>query len=108
MFRKHGQIDTCWCFLAGNVRAIRASSTEWHAGGLFHSFTISINQIKYWICIMLHEALLLHDCTYGSDNSCFLVLQELSGRARDDKLKPRVYQGGSFTLVDCDKTAALG
>ena len=38
-------------------------------------------------------------------HSCSFILQELAGRAREGKLKPHEYQGGSFTLVDCDKTA---
>ena len=46
--------------------------------------------------------------TYEATHVPLSRLQELSGRAREGKLKPHEYQGGSFTWVDCDKTAAPG
>ena len=43
---------------------------------------------------------------YEATHVPFSRLQELSGRAREGKLKPHEYQGGSFMWIDCDKTAA--
>ena len=70
----------------------------------------SSSTIKQWATTLwsnigsmpLHEATLLHVW----DHSCSFILQELAGCAREGKLKPHEYQGGSFMLEDGDKTAS--